>query len=419
MKSSHNSDFKHAQINGWLSAKLGDMCDVRDGTHDSPKFFDRGIPLVTSKNIKEGIVDLTDVKFISETDAIEINKRSSVDKNDILMSMIGSIGDVALVTKEPDFCIKNVALIKEGRLNQDYLRHWLQGPIFQASLKETLDGGIQKFISLGKLRNFEIFFPETKKEQEAIAETLSNADALIDSLENLIAKKSQIFGGLFDQILSEHQNLLSELAPWQSYSLNETHQFLSTATNSRSDLQHNGTGKLYIHYGDIHTKFGMHLDCRREYIPTISPDKKATSSEIQIGDLVMADASEDLAGIGRATEITSLHDTKAVISGLHTYLLRPKLKIFAPRFQGYFFNSDAIKLKYLKVYTGMKVYGVSKAALKQVSFKVPSIESQKKIIEILDPFSQEIECLKLQLLKAKKIKAGMMQELLTGRTRLI
>ena len=78
-----------------------------------------------------------------------------------------------------------------------------------------------------------------------------------------------------------------------------------------------------------------------------------------------------------------------------------------------------MKSKYLKVYTGMKVYGVSKAALKQLSFKVPDSVNQRKVVEVLDPFNQEIECLKQRLTKAKKVKAGMMQELLTGRTRLI
>ena len=80
----------------WEQRKLEDICDVRDGTHSSPKYFDNGFPLVTSKNLRDGVIDLSDVQLISKEDYLEINKRSKVDLNDILMSMIGTIGNLAL-----------------------------------------------------------------------------------------------------------------------------------------------------------------------------------------------------------------------------------------------------------------------------------------------------------------------------------
>lgn len=91
---------------------MGQICDVRDGTHDSPKFVQDGFPLVTSKNIKNGTIILDDVNFISKEDYDKINQRSKVDKGDILMPMIGTIGNPAIVDVEPTFAIKNVALIK-------------------------------------------------------------------------------------------------------------------------------------------------------------------------------------------------------------------------------------------------------------------------------------------------------------------
>ena len=93
----------------WLFQNLGTICDVRDGTHESPRFYSEGVPFVTSKNIVNGSLDLENTSYISEQDANEINKRSKVDSNDILMSMIGTIGNAVLIDFEPDFCIKNVA----------------------------------------------------------------------------------------------------------------------------------------------------------------------------------------------------------------------------------------------------------------------------------------------------------------------
>ncbi|PZP86566.1 MAG: hypothetical protein DI578_03305, partial [Ectopseudomonas oleovorans] len=97
---------------GWPVDKFGNVFDVRDGTHDSPSYVSSGFPLITSKNIKNGEIDMLDVNYISKEDYELINRRSKVDVGDILMPMIGTIGNPAIVRDEPLFAIKNVALIK-------------------------------------------------------------------------------------------------------------------------------------------------------------------------------------------------------------------------------------------------------------------------------------------------------------------
>ncbi len=84
---------------------LGDICDVRDGTHDSPKPKEIGHPLVTSKHIKNYKIDFSTASLISKEDFEDVNKRSKVDKYDILISMIGTVGELALIDYEPTFAI--------------------------------------------------------------------------------------------------------------------------------------------------------------------------------------------------------------------------------------------------------------------------------------------------------------------------
>ena len=96
----------------WQINKISDIYDVRDGTHDSPKYVDKGHPLITSKNLKNNQVNYNKVKFISNEDYNHINKRSRVDVGDVLFAMIGTIGNPVVIDKEPDFAIKNVALFK-------------------------------------------------------------------------------------------------------------------------------------------------------------------------------------------------------------------------------------------------------------------------------------------------------------------
>ena len=186
---------------GWEVKKLGEVCDVRDGTHDSPKYFESGVKFVTSKNIIDGKLDFTDISYISIEDAHQVNQRSKVENGDILMSMIGTIGNAVLVNFEPDFCIKNVALLKPKKINSIYLLQLIYSPNFQKYIESKLDGGIQKFISLGVLRDLEIPFP-TLAEQTRIATILSDIDNEIATLENKLEKYRKIKIGMMQNLLT-------------------------------------------------------------------------------------------------------------------------------------------------------------------------------------------------------------------------
>ena len=97
-------------MKNWVVKKLGEVYDVRDGTHDSPKYVKEGYALITSKNLKNDSLNYDNVNYITEQDYISINKRSKVDVGDVLFAMIGTIGNPIVIKDEPDFAIKNVAL---------------------------------------------------------------------------------------------------------------------------------------------------------------------------------------------------------------------------------------------------------------------------------------------------------------------
>ncbi|KGK10103.1 MULTISPECIES: restriction endonuclease subunit S [Vibrio] len=191
----------------WEVHSLSSICDVRDGTHDSPKYKDNGIPLVTSKNIVDDILDLSNVSLISPEDAFEIDKRSKVDKGDIIMSMIGTVGSAVLLLEEPKFCIKNVALFKPKKVSGEFLVQLIRSKIFQDYLEDSMDGGIQKFVSLGTLRNMEISLP-SEREQAAIATILSDMDEEIQALEQRLGKTRQIKQGMMQELLTGKTRLI-------------------------------------------------------------------------------------------------------------------------------------------------------------------------------------------------------------------
>ena len=176
-----------------------EFCDlVTDGTHDSPKKTEFGVKLVTSKNIVGGKLDLTSAYFISESDAQNINKRSQVHINDILLSMIGTVGEVALIEKEPDFVIKNVGLLKNSDPKKaKWLYYYLKSPITQNLIKDRLRGTTQQYIPLGELRNLPILKPNSEEHLQNTIDQLSSLDKKIQLNTQINQTLEQIAQALF------------------------------------------------------------------------------------------------------------------------------------------------------------------------------------------------------------------------------
>ena len=166
----------------WM--KLGDICDVRDGTHDSPKQTLNGKYLITSKNIKNGTIDYAGSYFISNEDFDKINLRSKVEINDILFTMIGTIGEIGLVKNEPDYAIKNVGLIKtNNELLSRFLKHYLKSKQVKKYIDNNKSQGSQSFLALGKLRNIPIPILKTQR-IETIVDILDRFDALCNDISS-------------------------------------------------------------------------------------------------------------------------------------------------------------------------------------------------------------------------------------------
>lgn len=167
----------------WRWVKFSEVMDVRDGTHDSPKYIETGIPLVTSKNISGGGLYFSNVKYISREDADKINERSNVDTGDILFAMIGSIGNPVIVNKDREFCVKNVALFKnydKSKMCIEYVYWFLYRE--QYIMKKVASGGVQSFISLKVFRNYLFPLPPFEEQKRIVAkieELLPYCDQLI------------------------------------------------------------------------------------------------------------------------------------------------------------------------------------------------------------------------------------------------
>lgn len=161
--------------------KANDFCDsVRDGTHDSPRKVEKGYKLITSKNIREYGLDLENASEISEEDFNKVNARSMVEKNDILYSMIGTIGLIHRVDYIPNYAIKNIGLFKIKDENKSkWLFYYLKTPKMRNYINSLLAGSTQQYITLNNLRELPIQVPENVSDMNKTLHILELIDKKI------------------------------------------------------------------------------------------------------------------------------------------------------------------------------------------------------------------------------------------------
>ncbi len=199
--------------------------------------------------------------------------------------------------------------------------------------------------------------------------------------------------------------------------------FIKSYAVSRDNLI-NGTsnkeGVGNIHYGDIHATFSTpSIDLKKVSVPMVK-DRGFTpkSGDYLIdGDLIMADVSEDYAGIGVTVSVHGLNGKK-IVGGLHTFVLRDKKHKTDEYFRQYLFRNPKIRNSLQKVANGVSVYGISKSAVSKLPLPIPPFPEQKRIVAVLETWDRTVEKLTKKIEAKKAIKKGLRQKLLTGKTRL-
>lgn len=378
-------------MKNWVTKKLGEVYDVRDGTHDSPQYVEEGYALITSKNLKNDNLNYDNVNYITEQDYISINKRSKVDLGDILFAMIGTIGNPIVIKEEPDFAIKNVALFKVPK-NQDsyFLKYYLDSGHVIDQMTKDAKGATQKFVGLGYLRNFEIPLPPLSEQQrivtildevfEAITkakanaeQNLKNAKELFESyLQNVFETKGE---GWIEKKLGE----ICEINPKKSELKKLEMSFLV------SFLPMKDLGVAQNKINPIATRELSEVMGSYTYFKDNDVLLAKVTPCFENGKLGIAKSLKNGIGFG-SSEYIVFRPLSAVISEYIFYLLSSAN-----------FRNEGKKLMFGAV--GLK--RLSKDYVQNFSVSLPSLKAQQTIVQKLDALSLETK--KLEAIYQQKI----------------
>lgn len=400
----------------WAVTRVGDIACVKDGTHQTPKYVDVGIPFYSVEQVTSN--DFDDVKFISCEEHKLLTKNFRIEKGDVLMTRIGSIGVCKLIDWNVDASFYvSLALLKINCASSSFFAQYSESAQFKGEVElHSLSYAIPKKINLGPISDVRIVLPPPE-EQHAIAAVLSDVDALLAGLDKLIAKKRDIKQATMQQLLTGKTRLPDFAGAWESVRLGDCLTFIKNAVFSRAELEVDGEVR-YLHYGDIHTSTDVYLDPASVAMPFLSEDRASGVARLRDGDLIFVDATEDLAGVGKSVEVAGLADGQ-LVAGLHTIAVRFDKKVLADGFKAYLQFIPDFRRHLCSLAAGTKVLSTNRAHISSAQLALPAVEEQQAIAFVLQGMDEELKRLEVQREKTRLLKQGMMQELLTGRTRLI
>lgn len=401
----------------WEEVKLGDFLDFKNGLNKAKGYFGHGTPIVNYMDVYNNS-GLTANDILGR---VTVTKQEldaySANRGDVFFTRTSETAEevgIASVLLEdiPDTVFSGFVLRarpKKHLLSDDFKKYCFSSEIVRNQIVSKSTYTTRALTNGRTLSSVVLPIPSNEREQKAIADALNDIDGLIESLERLIYKKRQIMQGALWELLSGKRRLPGFDDPWETKRLNDFGIFLRGAGVTKSQAS---SGDLRcVRYGEIYTR---HNNFIREFWSWISREASLSATRLRNGDILFAGSGETREEIGKS--VAFIDEVEAYAGG-DIIILRLN-DMADPLFFGYYLNAPTIAQQKANRGQGDAVVHIGMGALANIIVNIPQREEQIAIGKSLDTMDAEIFSYQTKLVKARQIKQGMMQELLTGRIRL-
>jgi len=400
----------------WILNKVGNICDFIVPGRNKPTEFKGDIPWITTPDIEQnGIVTSSKKNLNITIEEAKIIGSKIVPKNSILISCVGDLGLIAISGVDLIINQQLHAFLPRENIYSKFLLYALttQKPYMEKVATKTA----VPYMNKDNCNSIPVIMPSLP-EQTKIANFLTAIDEKITQLTQKCDLLAQYKKGVMQQIFSQKLRFKDddgrEFPEWEEKYFGEIFSFINTNSLSRELLSHQNGSIKNIHYGDIHTKYRSYFKIEEERVPyikdTVDLSKITTEHYCKVGDLVIADASEDYNDIGKTIEIINLNSER-LLAGLHTYIARDISNKMALGFGGYLMQAAYVRKQIKILATGVSVLGISKASLAKIQIYIPSKPEQTKIANFLTAIDNKITQAQAQLDAVKRYKKGLLQQM--------
>ena len=399
----------------WSAIQVRDIGKIKNGINKPKEAFGSGTPFVN-------LMDVFGKSSIGTATALELLETTKTERNtynlkagDVLFIRSSvkpsGVGLTTLVKHDlPDTVFSGFLLRfrDSGNLDAAFKEHCFHAAYFRKSLIDSSTVSANTNINQSALGRLWLIVPPLH-EQQAIAAALSDADGVVAGLERVIAKKRLIKQGAIQDLLTARRRLPGFSGEWKVKRLGELGQFFK-GSGVRKDQARSGVLPC-VRYGELYT---VHHDVVRHFTSHISEEVAQTACKVQRGDVLFAGSGETKEEIGKCAAVD--HDGP-IYAGGDIVGFRP---VNADGiFLSYLLNAPAAQKQKASRGQGDAVVHISASALSEIQISLPSGDEQRAISGVLEDMDAEIQTLKSRLTKARAVKEGMMQNLLTGRVRLV
>ena len=398
----------------WNQVSLKEIStQITDGDHVTPNRARYGYYLLSARNVRDGFLDLSDVDFVGESEFKRMRNRCAPQAADLLISCSGhGLGRVAAAPSGLHcVLVRSAALVKIDQKNADslFVQYWLQGANARKQISDSLSRAAQPNLFLNSIERLRSPLPPRIFEQHAIATALSDVDGLLGGLDRLIAKKRDLKQAAMQQLLTGQTRLPGFHGEWEVKPLGD-------CLRSRPDY---GINAAAVPFSDKLPSYIRITDISEHgrYCPDPRVSVKAASADqyyLHEGDVVFARTG---ASVGKSY-LYEPRDGELVFAG---FLIRVRP------------NAEFLVSAYLAAYATTRRYwnwvrlmsmrsgqpGINGNEYAQMPLWLPPVTEQTAIAQILTDMDAELAGLEQRREKTRALKQAMMQELLTGRTRLV
>jgi type I restriction enzyme S subunit len=393
----------------WDVKNLGDIGECLIGlTYEPSNVKADGLLVLRSSNIADGGLRFDDNVFVD----IAVPERIILRKDDLLICVRNGsralIGKCALIDQRAEGMTFGAFMAVFRTKHARFVFHAFESDLVKKQIHQHIGATINQ-ITNKNLKSFEIPFPRREEEQGAISEALSDVDALITSLDDLIAKKRDVRIATMQQLLTGKRQLSGFRGGWDVQRLSAIGSFSKGSGIRKDEVVPNGLP--CVRYGEIYTR---HNDYIRRFYSFIPPEVAKGSHRLRKGDLLFTGSGETAEDIGKC--VAFLGDEEAYAGG-DIIILSPVGQ--NSMYLGYLLNHASITDQRARLGQGEVVVHISATSLGRLQLKLPSLEEQTAIASMLSDMDVEIAELEARRDKARALKQGMMQQLLTGSIRLV
>ena len=411
----------------WEVKRLGDVCSlITKGTTPTSigcQFVQNGITFVKAESISESGKIIKGMLAHIDAQTHRLLNRSILQEGDLLFSIAGVLGRVGRINNDilPANTNQALAIIRigdDGNINRDYLFYCLKAQYVDDAIRNFSVGVAQANLSLEQVGRLQLAFPPLP-EQRRIAEALGAVDRLIDSLDELIAKKRRIAQGFAHDLLGMRNDKNEPIrrlpgfkGEWERKRLGEIGEFIRGVSFTPSQVHSKRFADTIVLYRANNIQLGrLHHD----EVVYVASECVSSNQFLRQGDILICAANGSRALVGKSAFIGVTNEKSTF--GAFMMVFRC-VQSCSGSFVGCFFQSNKYREAIDDILTGSAINNLNPSSVKTILISLPpTLAEQRAIAEVLAAADAEIAALEAKKRKYAQIKAGMMRDLLTGRVR--